>query len=50
MDIWLVIEIGGAILFILFFIGLIIWAERDIKKHPELVGKREKDDILNKIH
>lgn len=46
MDIWLVTEVSGAILFVLFFIGLIIWAERELKKHPELVGKREKEDYL----
>lgn len=49
MDIWLIISVGGAILFVLFFIGLIIWAERELKKHPELIGKRDKNDPLEKI-
>lgn len=43
MDIWLVITTGSAIFFVLFFIGLVIWAERELKKHPELIGQRDKN-------
>lgn len=45
MNIEMIVEIIGGILFIMSFIALIILAERDIKKHPELVGKREPDEF-----
>jgi hypothetical protein len=33
MDVEITIEIIGGILFVIFSVGLIIWAERDIKRH-----------------
>lgn len=44
MNIEVIIEMICGIAFIIFFIGLIIWAEKDLKKHPELIGKRDKMD------
>jgi hypothetical protein len=38
-DILTIILISGGIISIILFIFLIIWAEREMKKHPELIGK-----------
>jgi hypothetical protein len=39
----IIIEVSLGILFVILFIALIVWAEKDMKKHPELIGKQTDD-------
>jgi hypothetical protein len=45
----IIIEVSLGILFVILFIALIVWAEKDMKKHPELIGKQT-DDFENSLN